>query len=393
MRDDLGTMALDERSRIDFDSMRRERFLRVTAEMVRDGLDALILGREANARYVSGARRLWTVGARPFGPGCIVVRGTGQVHLLSTWDDGIPDAIANENLYPMSWSPENVMASLGRIEGLAEARRIGVDGMTPLFARLLADAYPNAEWVNGATALERARLRKTPEEIQCLRTAAALAEGAFAAMASDVRPGVSERELIGRYSAEAAVLGATIPAFEAGFCATAKHGTDTGPPTVRLAGLPRILADGDLVTCHAGVMYAGYEGAIGTTLVCGGMRNPDTQDLAIRLERLRGAIHGACRPKARLSDLHEAWADCGEPLPSLPIYHGMGLGFEPPIAARLEAGLPIPPSDARLEAGMVIATYAYVHRDGVGGCFARDTVHVGDERCEFLSRPLGSYAP
>ena len=53
-------------------------------------IDVLIVGREGNARYVSGAPRLWTAGSRAFGPGCVLVRASGAVHLLSTWDEGDP---------------------------------------------------------------------------------------------------------------------------------------------------------------------------------------------------------------------------------------------------------------------------------------------------------------
>ena len=141
---DLGTMALEYGERIDFERLRRERLTRALAEMKRDDLDALILGREANARYVSGARRLWTVGMRPFGPGCVVLREPRAVHLLTTWDEGIPAEIPHENLFPTTWSPENLMAHLHEIPGLGDARRIGVDGMTPLFDQLLPVALPKA---------------------------------------------------------------------------------------------------------------------------------------------------------------------------------------------------------------------------------------------------------
>ena len=79
--------------------MRARRRSRCLEAMERHGLDLLLLGREGNARYVSGARRLWTAGTRPFSPTCVVVRATGDVHLLSTWDDGIPAEIARENLF------------------------------------------------------------------------------------------------------------------------------------------------------------------------------------------------------------------------------------------------------------------------------------------------------
>ena len=42
---------------------RRERAL---AQMAEHDLDVLVLGRQANIRYVTGAPQLWVAGTRPF---------------------------------------------------------------------------------------------------------------------------------------------------------------------------------------------------------------------------------------------------------------------------------------------------------------------------------------
>lgn len=64
---------------------RRERAL---AQMEAHDLDILVLGRQSNIRYVSGAQQLWVAGTRPFAPSCVLLRN-GAVHLLSTWDEGV----------------------------------------------------------------------------------------------------------------------------------------------------------------------------------------------------------------------------------------------------------------------------------------------------------------
>ncbi len=380
---DLGTMALEYGERIDFERLRRERLTRALAEMKRDDLDALILGREANARYVSGARRLWTVGMRPFGPGCVVLREPRAVHLLTTWDEGIPAEIPHENLFPTTWSPENLMAHLREIPGLGDARRIGVDGMTPLFDQLLRVALPKAELADGSAALQRARARKTPDEIACLRTAVVLAESALAAVVPRIRPGTGERVLVGHFHAEAARLGVTVPAFEASFCATPRTASPGAPPTPRRISADRPLSAGDLVACHAGVMYAGYEGGVGRSYRCGdGEPTRAQRDLARRLDDLREALQSACRPGARTSEVCRAYDRCGEPRPAFSILQGVGLGAEPPIA-----GPTGDPADATLEPDTVLALQAYVFAEGVGGCFARDTLHLTQEATLPLNTP------
>src|SRR5438309_5914256 len=100
-----------------------ERRARALSGMADAGIDAMVLGREANARYVSGARRLWLAGARPFSPGCVLT-GDGDVHVLSVSDDGIPSDVPHDHLYPITWNPSKLMGRLAEIPALAGARAI-----------------------------------------------------------------------------------------------------------------------------------------------------------------------------------------------------------------------------------------------------------------------------
>jgi Xaa-Pro dipeptidase len=94
-------------------ALRLARRERVLAEMEAADVDILVVGREANARYVSGAPRLWLAGTRPFGPGCVLVRGTRAVYLMSTWDEGVPEDIPHEHLYGITFNATNSATSTG----------------------------------------------------------------------------------------------------------------------------------------------------------------------------------------------------------------------------------------------------------------------------------------
>src|SRR5579884_2139817 len=156
---------------------RRERAL---GRMAAHDLDILVLGRQANVRYVAGAPQLWVAGTRPFGPTCVVVRNTRAIHLLSTWDEGVPDDIPHENLYGIAWNPMNTISVLKCIDGAAHAKRVGTDALSPGFAQLLPMAFPNAELVDGEPAMRDARRVKTAEEVHALREATRVAEHALA---------------------------------------------------------------------------------------------------------------------------------------------------------------------------------------------------------------------
>ena len=116
-------------------------------EMQRTGIDALILGREANARAVSGIDRLWLSGTRAFAPGCVVVRSTSSVHLLANSDGGF-EGFPHDHLYPVTWNPQKLMDSLRAIPGLPGASSVGVDGMSPGVFALLRDLLPEATIVD-----------------------------------------------------------------------------------------------------------------------------------------------------------------------------------------------------------------------------------------------------
>ena len=292
--------------------MNADRRARALAAMTDAGVDALVLGREANARYVSGARRLWLANARAFAPGCVLVAATGEVHLLSVSDDGVPSDVPIEHLYPITWNPANLMARLTAIPGLRAARRVGVDSLTPLMESLLTGTFPDAELVDGQSVMLAARRQKLPDEIDAVRRAVAVATEALDATIGEARPGVRERELLGRFEQRMCELGTTTPAFEGTF----GH---------RLPG-DRVLAAGDHVVLDAGVLVDGYEGGLARTIVCGESR-PDRTPA----DDLFTALLHAVEPGATGADLWAAWDTSGVARPAQPVAHGVGLGLEPPV--------------------------------------------------------------
>ena len=124
--------------------------------MEAEGIDVLVVGREGNARYVSGAPRLWTAGSAPSDPVASSCARRGAVHLLSTWDEGIPEDIPHENLYGISFNAMNFVKVLQKIEGAATVSTVATDSMTGSSAFLLPKAFPAAELVDGEPLLRRA---------------------------------------------------------------------------------------------------------------------------------------------------------------------------------------------------------------------------------------------
>ena len=362
----VGTMGLEDDARVDFARLRAARRAKVLDGMERHGLDALMLGGVGNVRYVSGARQLGRAGVLPFAPVAVVVAETARVHLLSTWDEGVPPEIGYEDLYRMSWNPANLAADLANVPGVREAKRVGTDGLTPRFAGLIRQLVTTAELVDAAAVLTTARRVKTPEEITCLDVASAIAEAALTAMEDALVAGITERELLGIYDEKVASLGAPNPPSESVCFATPA----SGPVTFRHLVSERPVGDGELVVLAPGALYAGYEAGLARTRVAGRSGPAGTPELASRCARGMDALVAACRPGNSGADLYRAWERAGNPDSSVPLAHGLGLGAEPPLIG-LGRG-----RDAVIDDGMVLSVQSWVTEEGIGGCLERGTVRV-----------------
>lgn len=351
-------------------SGRRERAL---AQMAEHHLDILVLGRQANIRYVTGAPQLWIAGTRPFGPTCVLVRDTGDIYLNSTDDEGVPEEIGHDHLYGLAWNPLTLIDVLKKIEGAEAARRVGTDAITPTFAALLPEAFPNADLVDAEPAMRAARRVKTPDEIAAMDQAVRVAEHGLATALSELAPGVSERTLAGVMMEAMAAGGVSTPATQDAAWVTSRE-----QPWRRAAASE--IRPGALVAFAAGALANGYVAEVGRTLPVG-----DTAGARVLFERSNGLYDkmlAACRPGASIRDLLAAYEAAGEPVPPMPVAHGLGLGFDPPVVSEtlVAAG-----EHDVLEAGMVLAITGYVWREGVGAVFRRDTVHITDSGVDVLT--------
>jgi Xaa-Pro dipeptidase len=355
--------------------VRLARRSRVLDQMGAADIDVLVVGREGNARYVSGAPRLWTAGSRAFGPGCVLVRASGSVHLLSTWDEGIPDDIPHENLYGISFNAGSFLKVLRGIEGAPTVRTVATDAMTPSAAQLLAKAFPSAQLVDGEPLLRRARRVKTSEEVEAIRASVGVAERSLGAAETALAPGVTERQLTGVFMEAMASAGVTTPATQdVAWITSREH-----PWRRTSRDVP--VGPGDLVAFEAGVIAGGYVGELGRTRAVDGSAGPDRR-LRQRQNELWDRLLAACRVGEPLSGLLEAYDATGIPLPPMPVARGLGLGYDLPLVT---GALPLTAGEQSCEAGMVLALTAYVWQEGTGAVYGLQPVVVTATGPELLS--------
>lgn len=338
------------------------------AAMEQGQVDVLVLGRPGNITYASGVRQLWTSGPRPFGPACVAVRETGRIHLLSTWDEGVPDSVEHEDLFGLSWNPAVIASNVKRIPGVAGARVVATDGYSPGAADLIAAVSPNAALTDANPLLEAARIPRTSDEIACVQIAAAVAERAMTSMIDALRPGVTERQMVGVYLAAISDAGCQIPPSEGVVCALPRRGI---PRLRRIAG-DRAIGPGELVALNPGAFYGGYMATLARTWPSNpGSASRGQEELQQRARAALRALIAACRPGAGGSDLVSAWDATGEPAPPEPLAMGVGLGVEGPLIGH-RCG-----RDALLSDGQMLAVQAWVSAEGAGGVLEQEVIVVG----------------
>jgi Xaa-Pro aminopeptidase len=284
---------------------------RTLSAMADAGIDALIVSRAGNARFISDAEVLSLTGTRPFAPGCVVVRSTGKVHLLSITDRGIPPTIGHDQLYPITWNPVNLAGNVAAIPGLAESETVGVDGMTPLMEQLLGAVLPAATFVDGESLLRAVRRPKSAADVDGIRRAVGVAEQCVAATIAAIAPGVSERELLGVFERTMGHLGITTPAFEASVCVAGA--------SPRWIVSDRALRTGDLVNVRGGVLVDGWEGVLARSWGCGGATGPQAA-AGTRAAATLADVVAACAPGTVVGDVRDR-AD-------VTAVEGVGLGHE-----------------------------------------------------------------
>jgi Xaa-Pro aminopeptidase len=280
--------------------LRAARRDRVLDALATAGLDVLVLGRRDSVAYATGARSLWTAGSRPFGPACVLVESARSVHMLSSWDEGIPPEIPFDHLYGVTWNGAILAGALAGIPGLAAARRIGVEALSPGFEHMARRLAPEAELVPADDLMRAVRALKLPVEVARIRAAVAVARAAMEAAGSALAVGAGPTGARAAALEAAAGRGVTVPTSGVAV-------TQLGP------------AAGTAAHVDIGLLVDGYEGGLGRTL-------PEADDDAPLVAAQRRLVD-ACRPGATVADLRGAVAAGMTHW----VVRGSGMGFETPV--------------------------------------------------------------
>lgn len=391
-----GGSRVDYEDRTEFAELRKQRAERTAALLEESQLDALLVWKDENVRYLSGLRAQIIQGKSSILNGCLFTPD-GEITLFVSggeadrarrvmpWVDRIEIVPIMESASLIAGAVENVIGPEISRRGLAGAR-IGVDELA--FAQLsaLRRYLPGVTLDDGDALMQRARLIKSELELLVMEEACAIAEAVTETAIAAVKPGVRELDVVAEAMRTLYRLGGEMAHLSTPFVASGEH---MSPPN-RFAS-DKLIREGDLVFIDIGAMWNGYYADMGRTIICGRPKRRQQEVYTAVYHALEAA-----RKSMRLGNTNEDVADAvraagdryglGDRFLSLFIGHGVGIGAnEPPYIGEALPGAPV----VDLEIGMTMAIEPLIWIPGVsGGAGVRleDTITVGESEGIAMTR-------
>jgi Xaa-Pro dipeptidase len=399
----IAKFGTDRDERINYERMREYRLARTREQMARFGLGALVTWEAWNIRYITGA--YVTIPTRWLERLFVVLPRNGDPHVFAgpcfspyplreamPWLKG--KIWASPGAIKMARSPADVSRVVDAVaEILAEHgvanEPLGVDGTQSEL--LLAEAFgtKGIRIVDAKPVMFEARKIKNRDEIECIRTACANADAAFADIVDAIRPGVTECELVG--------IGMKT-LYRLGSDEAQEFVCSSGPRTnpLWIDYTDRQLRPGDLVIVDInGNSWQGYKSCYYRTFCCG----KATQEQKDIYEECRAMMYaGMSGVKAGNTtwDICKNWPDSpkywgyeswDEVVPYA-LGHGIGISLHelPHIAFNAAKANPV-----ELEEGMVIALENWTgKKGGRDGVRLEENLVVTKEGYDLLTRfPVG----
>ncbi len=387
-----GTMAKDWELGVDYPKMVRQRFERAQNAVKAAGLGAVLCFNVDNVRYITGTH-IGEWARDKFDRYCLCPR-EGEPYL---WDPAPPAKrisspwIADRVAAPVSNLQGALPPSTGAQKDFArqikktlvhygiEREPLGIDLLELPMLRALEKE--GVEVVDGQQAMLDARETKTPEEIQCLKVAAAMVDATYYDICKAIRPGMRENELVAIANDRLFRLGS-----ERVECVNSVAGPRGTPHCHTFSD--RIIQPGDMVYLDIMHSFNGYRTCYYRTFVCGEPNKHQLEAYELASKWISASID-AIRPGATVDDIARAWPAAEEfgyrdeeEAFLLQYGHGIGLSlWERPIITRRFTG-----QGSVLKEGMVFAVETWKGAaDGSGAARIEEEVVVTRDGCEVIT--------
>ena len=382
--------------RVDLDALRKKRIARADVQRKKAGLDALLVWKDENCRYLTDLRPQLIAGKTTALNGALLIEGKAPILFCSGGERDRVDRtmpwIEEVHTIPIIEEKALVVGMLDRIlgptlqkHGLSDGK-IGLDEANTVFVKALQAKFPNLLIEDGDTPMQQARMIKLPEEIALLEEATAIADAVTASGIAAIAEGVRECEVAGEAMRTLFRLGGEYAHVMTPFVAS---GENMAPPH-RICS-DKIIRHGDVVFIDIGANWNGYFGDVARTAICGEASDDQKKIYTAVYEGLKAGI-AEMRPGRTNKDAADALIRTaakygfGDRFLSLFIGHGVGIGAnEPPYIGETLPGAPV----YEFEPGMVFAVEPLIWIEGVrggGGVRLEEQVLITESNPHVMSR-------
>lgn len=241
----------------------------------------------------------------------------------------------------------------------------------------------NIEVVDGQKIMLAARMIKSVDEIELLKTAAAMVDAAYETIARAIKPGVRENDLVAIANKELYTMGSDLVE-----CVNSISGSRGAPHSHTFSN--RMIRPGEMVYLDIMHSYNGYRTCYYRTFVCGKPTKAQEEANETCYKWLYDSI-AQVKPGASTADIAAAWPSAEElgfnnekEAYLLQFAHGIGMSiWEKPIISRLFS-LDKP---FTIEEGMVFAMETWCPaKDGSGSARLEEEVVVTKDGCEVITK-------
>jgi Xaa-Pro aminopeptidase len=382
--------------RVDLGVLRHKRIAKADEQRRSAGLDALLLWKDENCRYLTDLRPQLIAGKTTALNGALLIEGKAPILFCSGGERDRVDRtmpwIEEAHTIPIIEEKSlveglvaDILGPVLRRYGLADAR-LGIDECNMVFYQALTSHFPDLKVEDADTPMQKARMIKLEEEIVLLEEATAIADAVCATATQMVAEGIRECDLAGEAMRTLFRLGGEYAHVMTPFVASGEH---MAPPH-RICS-DKLIRYGDMVFIDIGAAWGGYFGDMARTVVCGRASDQQKKIYTAVFESLRAGI-AEMRPGRTNKDAAAAviaTADkygLGGRLLSLFIGHGVGVGAnEPPYIGETLPGAPT----YEFRPGMVFAVEPLIWVEGVrggGGVRLEEMVLVTADTPHVMSR-------
>jgi Xaa-Pro aminopeptidase len=364
----------------DYPSQRRDTLRQAFIE---EGLDALLVTNPLNVTYLTGFT----------GESSYLVLGRDRAVLVS--DQRFTEQIMEEcpGLDAAIRPPtQTVYQKTAEVVSQLDLHTVGFESYHLTVAELefLSDLCKTVSWKGGRDRVERLRAVKDESEVAALREAILIAERAFTAFRSLLRPDDREKDLCDAMEGYVRRCGGRTTSFPTIVAAGERAALPHAPPTARAVGdAPMLLVDWGA----SGTMYKSDLTRVLVPRKTAALSRPAelTGGSAAKLEEvydivLRAQEAGvrAVRPGAKGQEVDEAARSV---IAAAGYGHCFGHGLGHGIGLQVhEAPALRPGSEVVLRPGMVVTIEPGIYLPGWGGVRIEDDVLVTADGCEVLTR-------